>query len=110
MLDFNVTTDGEQLVAVYPSEGTFVAYYPFIVLRAPWVSDEEREAAEQFQRWLLPRITPELAAKLPFPRTGLPYDSRTRGSRPRRRPVAARGEARTSSAGRDRHDPGQLEM
>ncbi len=72
MLDFNVTTDGEQLVAVYPSEGTFVADYPFIVLRAPWVSDEEREAAEQFQRWLLPRITPELAAESYFRAPGSP--------------------------------------
>ncbi len=66
MIAFNAATDGAKLVAVYPSEGTFVADYPFIVLRAPWVDEDEREAAELFQRWLLPRITPELAAEYNF--------------------------------------------
>lgn len=72
MIAFNATSDGARLVAVYPSEGTFVADYPFIVLRAPWVDEHEREAAELFQRWLLPRITPELAAKFNFRKPGSP--------------------------------------
>jgi Ca-activated chloride channel family protein len=66
MVAFNATTDGAKLLAIYPSEGTFVADYPFVVLQAPWVGEDEREAAELFRRWLLPRISPELAAKFNF--------------------------------------------
>ncbi|MGH3024144.1 MAG: substrate-binding domain-containing protein [Gaiellaceae bacterium] len=62
LVQFNEENESVKLVAVYPSEGTFVADYPFIVLRAPWVDDAERAAADVFQRWLLARITPELAA------------------------------------------------
>ena len=57
---------------MYPAEGTFVADYPFIVLRAPWVDEDERAAAELFQRWLLPRITPELAATSNYRAPGAP--------------------------------------
>lgn len=62
LVKFNEENEDAELVAVYPAEGTFVADYPFIVLDAPWVDTAEREAAEVFRRWLLPRITPELAA------------------------------------------------
>jgi Ca-activated chloride channel family protein len=80
MLQFNVTTDGEDLVAVFPAEGPFVADYPFMVLRAPWVDADEREAAELFRRWLLPKISPELAAEYYLrapgsPRTVAPIDT-----------------------------------
>lgn len=50
------------LVGILPAEGTFVADYPLIVLRAPWVDGPARAAAETFRRWLVPRITASLAA------------------------------------------------
>jgi Ca-activated chloride channel family protein len=59
---FNEESPDARLVAAYPSEGTFVADYPLIVLHAPWVDADERLAAEIFQDWLLPQITPELVA------------------------------------------------
>ena len=70
LVKFNEEHEGAGLVAVYPAEGTFVADYPFIVLDAPWVDAAEREAAEAFQRWLLPEITPELAAGAYFRKPG----------------------------------------
>jgi Ca-activated chloride channel homolog len=50
------------LVAVYPAEGSFDFDNPLINLSAPWVSAAQREAATAFTRWLLPRITREVAA------------------------------------------------
>src|SRR5829696_2176369 len=46
LLDFNKNRGGQpKLIAIYPDEGTFYSDNPFIVLDAPWVSAEEREAA-----------------------------------------------------------------
>jgi Ca-activated chloride channel family protein len=41
------------VVAIYPREGTFWSNHPYIVLNAPWVTDEQREAAEIFEDFLL---------------------------------------------------------
>jgi Ca-activated chloride channel family protein len=41
------------VVAIYPKEGTFWSNHPYIILNAPWVTDEQREAAELFQDFLL---------------------------------------------------------
>jgi Ca-activated chloride channel family protein len=53
-----------QLRAVPIADSPFVADYPFIVLRAPWVSKEEQDAAEVFGGWLEARLAahPNLAA------------------------------------------------
>jgi Ca-activated chloride channel family protein len=51
------------LVAVYPAEGTFYFDNPLILLRAPWVTSAQARAAGLFRDWLLPRLTPELAAR-----------------------------------------------
>jgi Ca-activated chloride channel family protein len=40
------------LVAIYPEEGTLFSDNPFIVLDAPWVSPEEREAALLFEAFV----------------------------------------------------------
>jgi len=40
------------LVAIYPEEGTIYSDNPFIVLDAEWVSDEEKEAAAMFERFV----------------------------------------------------------
>jgi Ca-activated chloride channel family protein len=41
------------VVAIYPKEGTFWSNHPYAILNAPWVSDEQREAAEHFEAYLL---------------------------------------------------------
>ena len=55
-----------RLVGIEPAEGTFVADYPLIALRAPWVGRDMRAAAELFSRWIAPRITAAMAAKSGF--------------------------------------------
>jgi Ca-activated chloride channel family protein len=41
------------VVAVYPKEGTFWSNHPYVILDAPWVTDEQKEAAAIFQDFLL---------------------------------------------------------
>jgi len=48
---------GQKLVAVYPEEGVLVSDHPFCILNAPWVSEEQRVAAEEFYSFLM---TPEI--------------------------------------------------
>lgn len=40
------------LVAIYPKEGTIAADHPFVILRAAWVTDTKRRAAEAFLSYL----------------------------------------------------------
>jgi Ca-activated chloride channel family protein len=46
-------SDQPPVVAIYPKEGTFWSNHPYIILNAPWVSDEQRESAEIFEDFLL---------------------------------------------------------
>ncbi len=41
------------VVAIYPTEGTFWANHPYVVLNAPWVTAQQKEAAQAFQGFLL---------------------------------------------------------
>ncbi|MDO8187756.1 VWA domain-containing protein [Conexibacter sp. JD483] len=67
LVDFNQRRgSGDKLVAIYPSEGTFYSDSPYIVLNAPWVSADQRAAAEQFATWLDGNLTPELAGRYGF--------------------------------------------
>ena len=43
------------VVAIYPKEGTFWSNHPYAILNAPWVTVEQREAAEAFETFLLDR-------------------------------------------------------
>lgn len=43
----------EKLVALYPKEGTFWHEHPFGIVKAPWVSDEQSEAARVFTDYVL---------------------------------------------------------
>lgn len=54
------------VVAIYPKEGTFLSDHPFAVLNAPWVSDEQREAAEVFRAFLMARPQQEQALRYGF--------------------------------------------
>ena len=51
----------EELVALYPKEGTFVHGHPFAIPKANWVSDEQRQAAKLFTQFILSEeIQPEI--------------------------------------------------
>ena len=64
LIDFNQRRGSlPKLVAIYPKEGTFFSDSPFIVLDAEWVTPEQREGAEAFQRFLAEEITPDVAAR-----------------------------------------------
>jgi Ca-activated chloride channel family protein len=58
--------DSARLVAVYPSEGTFVSDNPLITLQGPWVTREERAAAAVFAKYVERAVTPELAGRYGF--------------------------------------------
>jgi Ca-activated chloride channel family protein len=78
LLDFNRSqpSGGPKLVALYPSEGTFVSDDPYMVLNGPWVSGTERKGADEFRKFLADEITPSLAGKYGF----RPGDPQKRGS------------------------------
>jgi Ca-activated chloride channel family protein len=54
------------VVAIYPKEGTFWSNHPYVVLNAPWVSDEQHAAAEDFEAYLLDRPQQMRAIDLGF--------------------------------------------
>jgi Ca-activated chloride channel homolog len=64
--DVSVGVQGDRLVALYPSDGTFFSDDPFIVLNAPWVTAAQREAADAFGSWLRAQVKPALAAEHGF--------------------------------------------
>jgi Ca-activated chloride channel family protein len=68
LLDFNRTAPQgtPKLVALYPSEGTFVSDNPYQILNAPWVSSAARQGAQAFQGFLAKEITPEVAGQQGF--------------------------------------------
>jgi len=54
------------VVAIYPKEGTFWSNHPYIILNAPWVDDEQREAAQIFEAYLLDTEQQEQAIQFGF--------------------------------------------
>jgi Ca-activated chloride channel family protein len=52
-----------KLVAIYPAEGTFMTDNPYLVLNAPWVTPQVRQAAEAFGAWLQRKLTPSFVAR-----------------------------------------------
>jgi len=73
LLDYNKTRPkgSLKLVAIYPSDGTFVSDNPFLVLDAPWVTPAQKAGAAELGRWLARELTPLLAARYGF-RPGSP--------------------------------------
>jgi Ca-activated chloride channel homolog len=53
-------------VAIYPKEGTFWSNHPYAILNAPWVTADQKEAAEDFQSFLLDRPQQQRAIELGF--------------------------------------------
>lgn len=42
-----------EVVSIYPNEGTFWSNHPYVILNAPWVTAEQKEAARIFEDFLL---------------------------------------------------------
>jgi Ca-activated chloride channel family protein len=59
-------SDQLAVVAIYPKEGTFWSNHPYAILNAPWVTDEQREAAEDFEAFLLEEAQQRKAIELGF--------------------------------------------
>jgi Ca-activated chloride channel family protein len=53
-------------VAIYPKEGTFWSDHPYAILNAPWVTDEQKEAAAAFEAFLLDKPQQLKALELGF--------------------------------------------
>jgi Ca-activated chloride channel family protein len=54
------------VVAIYPKEGTFWSNHPYVVLNAPWVTADQKAAAEVFQNFLLDKPQQLKALELGF--------------------------------------------
>lgn len=54
------------VVAIYPKEGTFWSNHPYVILDASWVTEEQREAAEVFEAFLLDKPQQLLAIEYGF--------------------------------------------
>jgi Ca-activated chloride channel family protein len=68
----------EQLVALYPSDGTFWHEHPMGIVNADWTTQEQRDAAEVFVNYVL---TPDVqrAPRQPGRAAGFPLRRRKRG-------------------------------
>ncbi|UDY35733.1 extracellular solute-binding protein [Dermatobacter hominis] len=55
-----------KLVAIYPTEGTLYSDNPLYVLDADWVSSQQRQAAEQFQQFVLEPANQEKVLEFGF--------------------------------------------
>ena len=81
LVAFNKGRKGTKLVGLYPKEGTFYSDNPFLVLNAPWVTPQQKQAAQKLQDFLVERITPEIAQNAgfrpgdPAKKAGAPIDA-----------------------------------
>jgi len=49
---FNRNTEGEQLVALYPEEGTFWMDHPLVLMEGPWVTENQKRTFNEFARFV----------------------------------------------------------
>ncbi|HMQ51308.1 MAG TPA: VWA domain-containing protein, partial [Anaerolineae bacterium] len=54
------------VVAIYPEEGTFWTNNPYVILNGSWVTEPQREAAQQFEAFLLDQAQQKRAINLGF--------------------------------------------
>jgi Ca-activated chloride channel family protein len=60
------TTSQLPVVAIYPKEGTFWSNHPYVILNAPWVTEEQKAAAEDFEAFLLDKPQQQRAIEFGF--------------------------------------------
>jgi Ca-activated chloride channel homolog len=80
LLDYNQTRPAGSLplVAIYPAEGTFYFDNPLITLHAPWVTRSQVRGAAVFEKWVVAKVTPRVAAKYGY----RPGDPKQRAAAP----------------------------
>lgn len=66
VLELNKSGMPTPLVAIYPKEGTFWHDNPYIILKGPWVTDDQRKAAAVFRDYLLQPDNQQQALVLGF--------------------------------------------
>lgn len=64
--DISEASDEGKIVAIYPEEGALYSDHPFCILDADWISDDQREVAEEFLDFLNKRKTIESAMETGF--------------------------------------------
>ena len=60
------TSQQMSVVAIYPKEGTFWANHPYAILNVPWVTADQRQAAEIFETFLLAKPQQQKAMESGF--------------------------------------------
>jgi Ca-activated chloride channel family protein len=60
------TSSQLSVVAIYPKEGTFWSDHPYAILNAPWVTADQKEAAQTFEKFLLDKPQQLAAMQLGF--------------------------------------------
>ncbi len=60
------TSSQTPVVAIYPKEGTFWANHPYVIVNAPWVTADQKEAAGVFEKYLLDKPQQLKAIELGF--------------------------------------------
>ncbi|MCE7734974.1 MAG: ABC transporter substrate-binding protein [Candidatus Heimdallarchaeota archaeon] len=66
VIEKNKDITEDKLVAIYPSEGTLLNDHPYLILDAPWVSDQDKLLANDFLDFLLLEETQIKAIKEGF--------------------------------------------
>lgn len=64
--DISNSAEDDKIVAIYPEEGTLYSDHPFCIMDADWVSDKQREVAEEFLDFLNKKSTVESAMEYGF--------------------------------------------
>jgi Ca-activated chloride channel family protein len=67
LVDFNNHRGSQpKLIGIYPKEGTFYSDDPYITLKAPWVSADQKQASQMFQQFLAKEVDAGTAARAGF--------------------------------------------
>lgn len=67
LVDFNQNRGTQdRLVGIYPREGTFYSDDPYITLDAAWVTPEQKQGSELFQKFLAQKLTAESVGRYGF--------------------------------------------
>lgn len=61
-----------KMVALYPTEGTFIADHPYAILQAPWVDADQQAGARDLLAFLLDTTAQQAAAQAGFRTTAAP--------------------------------------
>ncbi|MBD3255131.1 MAG: hypothetical protein GF383_08555 [Candidatus Lokiarchaeota archaeon] len=64
--DISSESEGGKVIAIYPEEGTMYSDHPFCILDADWITNKQRQVAEEFLNFLEKKRTVEDAIQYGF--------------------------------------------